>query len=111
MLASTFHNMWSLCGTNTTPLSYMTIQRYVPCHVLYDSSNMTLNHLVICVLYDYNIVIDRVIYFLFSYSDGIQIKNSFDEILSLSFDLGPLKMNNNVSNKSQICKGLSKGFI
>jgi hypothetical protein len=38
-------------------------------------------------------------------------KNSFDENLSLSFDLGPLKMNNNGSNKSQICKELSKGFI
>jgi hypothetical protein len=58
----------------TTPLSYMTIQRYVPCHVFYDSSNMTLDHLVICILYDYNIIIDRVIYFLFSYSEGIQIK-------------------------------------
>jgi len=39
---------------------------------------------------------------------GIQTKNSFDEILSLSFDLGPLKVNNNESNMSQFCKGLSK---
>jgi hypothetical protein len=40
-----------------------------------------------------------------------QTKNPFNEILSLCFDLEPLKMNNNVSNISQFCKGLSKGFI
>jgi hypothetical protein len=38
-------------------------------------------------------------------------KNQFDEILSLNFDLRPLKMNNNASNKKQFCKGLSKGLI
>jgi hypothetical protein len=41
-------------------------------------------------------------------------KNPFDEILSLCFDLRPLKVNNNVLNMlnmSQFCKGLSKGFI
>jgi hypothetical protein len=38
----------------------------------------------------------------------IQTKNSFDEMLSLSFDLEPLKVNSNVSNKNQFCKGLSK---
>jgi len=42
---------------------------------------------------------------------GIQKKNLFDEILSLSFDLGPLKVNNNTLDKSQFCKWLSKGFI
>jgi hypothetical protein len=40
-------------------------------------------------------------FFFHSYEcQGIQIKNPFDEILSLSFDLGPLKVNNNTSNKS-----------
>ncbi len=29
----------------------------------------------------------------------------------LSFDLGPLKMDRNTSNRSQFCKGLSKGLI
>jgi hypothetical protein len=38
-------------------------------------------------------------------------KNPFDEILSLSFDLGPLKVNNNTSNNSQFCTKLSKGLI
>jgi hypothetical protein len=38
-------------------------------------------------------------------------KNIFDEILSLSFDLNPLKMNTYCVKKSQFCKGLSKGFI
>ncbi len=33
------------------------------------------------------------------------------KILSLSFDLGPLKVNNNASNMSQFCKGLSKILI
>jgi hypothetical protein len=42
---------------------------------------------------------------------GIQIKNSFDEILSLSFDLRLLKMNSNALDRSQFCKGLSKGLI
>ncbi len=32
---------------------------------------------------------------------GIQTKNSFDGILSLSFDLKGLKVNNNVLNMSQ----------
>jgi hypothetical protein len=41
----------------------------------------------------------------------IQTKNPFDEMLSLCFDLGPLKVNNNMSNMSQFCKGLSKGLI
>jgi len=36
---------------------------------------------------------------------------SIDEILSLSFDLGLLKMNNNALDNSQFCKGLSKGFM
>jgi hypothetical protein len=34
-----------------------------------------------------------------------------DEILSLSFDLKPLKVNKNALNKSQFCKGLSKGLM
>ncbi len=42
---------------------------------------------------------------------GIQIKNPFDEILCLNFDLGHSKMNNNVLNMNQFCKGLSKGLI
>ncbi len=37
-------------------------------------------------------------------------KIQFDEIISLSFDLELLKMNN-VLNNNQFCKGLSKGFI
>ncbi len=40
-----------------------------------------------------------------------QTKNPFDEILSLSFDLGPLKENNNALDMSQFWKGLSKGLI
>jgi hypothetical protein len=31
---------------------------------------------------------------------GIQTKNQFDEILSISFDLRPLKVNNNALDKS-----------
>jgi hypothetical protein len=50
--------------------------------------------------------------FFFSYEcQGIQTKNPFDEILSLNFDLGPLKMNNNALDKNQFCKGLSIGLI
>jgi hypothetical protein len=50
--------------------------------------------------------------FLNSYEcQGIQTKNSFDEILSLNFDLGLLKVNNNALNRNQFCKGLSKGPI
>jgi hypothetical protein len=41
----------------------------------------------------------------------IQIKNPFDKILSLNFNLRPLKVNNNMSNRSSFCKGLSKGLI
>ncbi len=36
-------------------------------------------------------------------------QNPFDEILS--FDLGPLKVNKNASDKSELCKRLSKGLI
>ncbi len=51
-------------------------------------------------------------YIFYSYEcQGIQIKNPFDKILSLSFDLGPLKVHNNALNKNQFCKGLSKGLI
>ncbi len=51
------------------------------------------------------------IFVFFSYEcQGIQTKNPFDEILTLNFDLGPLKMNN-ASDKNQFCKGLSKGLI
>ncbi len=54
----------------------------------------------------------QVFFFFHSYEcQGVQTKNSFDEILSLSFDLGSLKVNNNTLNKSQFCKGLSKGLI
>jgi hypothetical protein len=38
-------------------------------------------------------------------------KNPFDEILSLSFDLRPLKVTSNTSNNSQFCERLSKGHI
>ncbi len=51
---------------------------------------------------------------IFSHSyecQGIQIKNSFDKILSLNFNLGPLKMNTYCVRLNQFCKGLSKGFI
>jgi hypothetical protein len=41
----------------------------------------------------------------------IQTKNPFDEILSLGFDLKPLKLNTNVLDMNQFYKGLSKGFI
>ncbi len=52
------------------------------------------------------------VFFFHSYEcQGIQTKNPFDKILSLSFDLGPLKVNNNVSDRSQFCKGLSKELI
>ncbi len=37
-------------------------------------------------------------------------QSSFDEVLNVGFDLGHFKMNT-YSIKSQICKGLSKGFI
>jgi hypothetical protein len=53
----------------------------------------------------------QVIFFHSYECQKIQIKNPFVEILSLSFDLGPLKMNNNASKRSQFCKGLSKGLI
>jgi hypothetical protein len=50
--------------------------------------------------------------FFHSYEcQGIQTKNPFDKNFNLSFDLGSLKVNNNISNRSQFCKGLSKGFI
>ncbi len=42
---------------------------------------------------------------------GIQTKNSFDKILSLSFNLGPLNVNTCYIRRNQFCKGLSKGFI
>jgi hypothetical protein len=37
---------------------------------------------------------------LFNECQKIQTKNLFHKILSLSFDLGPLKVINNASNKS-----------
>ncbi len=37
---------------------------------------------------------------------GIQTQNPFDKILSLSFDLGPLKMNTYCVKLNQFCKGL-----
>jgi hypothetical protein len=51
-----------------------------------------------------------LLFFSYEYQ-GIQTKNPFDEILSLNFDLGFYKMNNNASDKNQFCKGLSKGLI
>jgi hypothetical protein len=51
-------------------------------------------------------------FFFHSYEcQGIQTKNPFDEILSLIFDLRPLKMQSNTLNNTQFYKGLSKGFI
>jgi hypothetical protein len=41
----------------------------------------------------------------------ILTKYSFDEILSLNFDLGPLKVNTYCIKRNQFCKGLSKGLI
>jgi len=50
--------------------------------------------------------------FFHSYEcQGIQTKNSFDEILGLNFDLGPLKVNTYYIKRSQFFKGLSKGLI
>jgi len=52
--------------------------------------------------------------FFFSHSyecQRIQTKNPFDEIWSLSFDLGFLKVNKNVLDTNQFCKRLSKGLI
>ncbi len=50
--------------------------------------------------------------FFYSYEcQGIQTKNAFDEILSLNFDLKPLKVNSNVLDMNQFYKGLSKGLI
>jgi hypothetical protein len=37
---------------------------------------------------------------------GIQIKNPFDKILSLNFDLGPLKVNTCCVRLNQFSKGL-----
>jgi hypothetical protein len=42
---------------------------------------------------------------------GIQTQNPFDKILSLNFDLGPLKVNTYCVKLNQFSKGLSKGFI
>jgi len=70
------------------------------------------NWINIYVLQFKDIKIMASFFFFFSYEcQGIQTKNSFNEILSLNFDLGPLKMNNNALNKNQFCKGLSKGLI
>jgi hypothetical protein len=41
----------------------------------------------------------------------MQTKNSFHKIWSLSFNLGPLKMNTHYIKRNQFCKGLSKGLI
>jgi hypothetical protein len=49
----------------------------------------------------------KLLIFLSYECQGIQTKNPFDEILSSSFDFGPLKMNN-MSNMNQFCKRLSK---
>jgi hypothetical protein len=53
----------------------------------------------------------QVLLFHSNECQGIQTKNPFGEILSLSFDLESLKVNSNTLDKSQFCKGLSKGFI
>jgi hypothetical protein len=51
-------------------------------------------------------------FFLNSYEcQKIQTKNPFDEILSLNFDLKPLKVNSNVLHMNRFYKGLSKGLI
>jgi hypothetical protein len=43
----------------------------------------------------------KVSYYFHSYEcQRIQIKNPFDKILSLNFNLKPLKMNNNVLDKN-----------
>ncbi len=44
-------------------------------------------------------------------SKWIQTKKSFDIILSLNFDLEPLKMNTYYIRKNQVCKKPSKGLI
>jgi hypothetical protein len=49
--------------------------------------------------------------FFHSYEyQGIQTKNSFDEILSLSFDLGPLKVNTYGIKHESILQGTIKGI-
>ncbi len=49
--------------------------------------------------------------FSFIWMSKIQTKNPFDKILSLNFDLRPLKMNTYCVRLNQFCKGLSKGLI
>jgi hypothetical protein len=47
--------------------------------------------------------------FFHSYEcQGIQTKNSFDEILSVSFDLRPLKVNNNMWTRVNFAKDYQK---
>ncbi len=50
-------------------------------------------------------------FYLFIWMSRNSNQNPFDEILSLSFDLKPLKMNINVLDMNQFYKGLSKGLI
>jgi hypothetical protein len=40
----------------------------------------------------------------------IQTKNAFDKILSLSLDLGSLKINTYCVRRNQFCKGLLEGL-
>jgi hypothetical protein len=50
--------------------------------------------------------------FFHSYQcQGIQTKNSFDEIFNLNFDLGTLKMNTYCVKRNQFCKRLYKKII
>jgi heme-binding NEAT domain protein len=70
------------------------------------TKNNSQNWIYICVLSL------QVIVFSWTYeSQGIQTKNPFDGVLSLSFDLRFLKVNNNALGMNQFCKGLSKGLI
>lgn len=41
----------------------------------------------------------------------LQITNPIDKILSLSFELEPLKVNTYCVKNNQFCEGLSKGLI
>jgi hypothetical protein len=52
-------------------------------------------------------------YFIFIHMNvqKFKPKYSFDEIFNLIFDLRPLKMNINASNRSRFWKELSKGLI
>jgi hypothetical protein len=68
MLASTFRNKWNLHGINDYTIVQNDYTKVCDTSIPYEFFDMTLDHLVICILYDYKTVIDKVIYILFSSS-------------------------------------------